>query len=55
LLGDGYGKTCEQIFGWSKGTASAAKRKIRYLKGWLIYEQMTKEERLERANDFIVS
>lgn len=55
LLGDGYGKTCEQIFGWSKGTASAAKRKIRYLKGWLIYEQMTEEERLERANDFIVS
>lgn len=55
ILGDGYGKTCEQIFGWSKGTASAAKRKIRYAKGWLIYEQMTEQERLQRGQDFIDS
>lgn len=54
-LGDGYGKTCEQIFGWSKGTASAAKRKIRYAKGWLIYEAMSNEERKSRAVDFIQS
>lgn len=54
-LGDGYGKTCEQIFGWSKGTASAAKRKVRYAKGWIIYEQLTEQERLQRANDFIES
>ena len=54
-LGDGYGKTCEQIFGWSKGTASAAKRKVRYAKGWLIYETMSEEERKQRATDFIQS
>lgn len=54
-LGDGYGKTCEQIFGWSKGTASAAKRKIRYAKGWIIYESMSDEERRLRATDFIQS
>lgn len=55
ILGDGYGKTCEQIFGWSKGTASAAKRKVRYAKGWIIYEQMTEQERLQRGQDFIDS
>lgn len=55
LLGDGYGKTCEQIFGWAKGTASAAKRKVKYLKGWLIYEELSEEERVERAKDFIES
>lgn len=54
-LGDGYGKTCEQIFGWSKGTASAAKRKIRYLNGWNIYESMSSEEQDLRAQDFIES
>lgn len=42
--GDGLGKTCEDIFGWSKGTASVAKRKIRFLTAWDIYEKMTKEE-----------
>ena len=55
MLGDGYGKTCEQIFGWSKGTASAAKRKIRYMNGWKIYEEMTEEERTQRGQDFIES
>lgn len=55
LLGDGYGKTCEQIFGWSKGTASCAKRKVRYAKGWLIYEEMTEQERKQRGEDFINS
>lgn len=54
-LGDGYGKTCEQIFGWSKGTASAAKRKVRYLNGWNIYESMSSEEQDLRAQDFIDS
>lgn len=54
-LGDGYGKTCEQIFGWSKGTASAAKRKVRYLNGWNIYESMSSEEQNLRAQDFIES
>lgn len=55
ILGDGYGKTCEQIFGWAKGTASSAKRRVRYLRGWLIYEQMSQEERLQRGQDFINS
>ena len=55
ILGDGYGKTCEQIFGWSRGTASAAKRRIRYANGWLIYEAMSEEERQQRGQDFIES
>lgn len=42
--GDGLGKTCEDIFGWARGTASAAKRKVRFLNAWNIYEKMTKEE-----------
>ena len=55
ILGDGYGKTCEQIFGWSNGTASAAKRRVRYLNGWKIYEEMTEEEKIRRGQDFIES
>lgn len=55
ILGDGYGKTCEQIFGWSRGTASAAKRKIMYANGWLIYESLSEEERIIRGTDFINS
>lgn len=55
LLGDGYGKTCEAIFGWSKGTASAIKRGTRYLNGRKIYEEMSESERWERGEDFIAS
>lgn len=47
--GDGYGKTCEDIFGWSKGTASAAKRKIRFAEANGIFEQMTDLEKEELA------
>lgn len=47
--GDGLGKTCEDIFGWAKGTASAAKRKVRFLNAWNIYEKMTKEEQDDLA------
>lgn len=43
--GDGYGKTCEQIFGWSKGTASAAKRKIRFIDANILFEKLTEEEK----------
>lgn len=43
--GDGYGKTCEEIFGWSKGTASAAKRKIRFTDANITFENMSDEER----------
>ena len=49
--GDGYGKTCEQIFGWSKGTASAAKRKIRYLDANIAFEKLSKEEREQIAKE----
>lgn len=47
--GDGYGKTCEEIFGWSKGTASAAKRKIRFAEANSIFEQMNDFEKDELA------
>lgn len=43
--GDGYGKTCEEIFGWSKGTASAAKRKIRFVDANVEFEKMNDEEK----------
>ena len=52
ILGDGYGKTCEQIFGWSKGTASTAKRKIRFIEANDIFENMTKEEKQKRFDVF---
>lgn len=54
-FGDGYGKSCEQIFGWAKGTASAAKRKVKYFKGWTIFESLSTEEKEERAKDFAES
>lgn len=54
-LGDGYGKTCEQIFGWSKGTASSVKLKKRFLNANLIFEKLSSEERIQRATDFIES
>lgn len=47
--GDGYGKTCEEIFGWAKGTASAAKRKIRYIDANIIFEKLTVPEKEEIA------
>lgn len=47
--GDGYGKTCEEIFGWSKGTASAAKRKIRFAEANDMFEQMTDLEKEKLA------
>ena len=43
--GDGYGKTCEQVFGWSRGTASAAKRKIRFLEANDMFESLTDEQK----------
>ena len=43
--GDGYGKTCEEVFGWSKGTASAAKRKIRFIDANIKFENMSDAER----------
>lgn len=48
--GDGYGKTCEEIFGWSKGTASSAKRKVRFLKANDLFDKMTDLERDDRVN-----
>lgn len=43
--GNGYGKTCEQVFGWSKGTASAAKRKIRFVDANIEFEKMDDKSR----------
>ena len=54
-LGDGYGKTCEQIFGWAKGTASVAKRKKRFLTAWEEYDKLSDEQKDIIANDFIES
>jgi predicted GIY-YIG superfamily endonuclease/ribosomal protein S26 len=47
--GDGYGKTCEEIFGWSKGTASSAKRKIRYFTAIDTFAKMSQQEINDRA------
>lgn len=47
--GDGYGKTCEQIFGWSIGTASAAKRKVRFIDANILFEKLTEEEKTQIA------
>lgn len=49
--GDGYGKTCEQIFGWSKGTASAAKRKIRFIDANIAFENLTENEKNQIATE----
>lgn len=49
--GDGYGKTCEEIFGWSKGTASAAKRKIRFIDANIAFEKLTEKEKEQIAID----
>ena len=49
--GDGYGKTCEQVFGWSKGTASAAKRKVRFIDANIAFENLSKEEREQIATE----
>lgn len=53
--GDGYGKTCEQVFGWSKGTASAAKRKVRFLEANDVFESLTDEQKLQRAQEIFSS
>lgn len=52
-FGDGYGKTCEEIFGWAKGTASAAKRKIRFIEANNLFEKMTQEEKNKRLSKFL--
>lgn len=49
VYGDGYGKTCEDIFGWSRGTASNAKRKVRFLEANTMFEKLTKSEIIARA------
>ena len=55
LLGDGYGKTCEQIFGWSNGTASAVKRRIKYPKALEIFDNLNRQEKEQIGKDFIES
>lgn len=43
--GNGYGKTCEEVFGWSKGTASVAKRKKRFIDANITFEEMSNDEK----------
>lgn len=52
-FGDGYGKTCEEIFGWSNGTASSAKRKVRFIEANDLFEKMTIEEKEKRVSTFL--
>lgn len=47
--GDGYGKSFEKLKGWSRGTASAAKRKIRYVNANCIFEKLSAQEKQERG------
>ena len=54
-FGDGYGKTCEEIFGWSNGTASAAKRKKRFIEANNLFEKMIAEEKQKRVENFLNS
>lgn len=49
VYGNGFGKTFEEIKGWSKGTASAAKRKIRFLDANCTFESLSEEEKQSRA------
>lgn len=52
IFGDGYGKTCEELFGWSKGTASNAKRGLRYSEAretFLLLSHTEKKEMAEKV------
>ena len=51
IFGDGYGKTCEEIFGWAQGTASVAKRRKGYLNAILEFEKLNKDEVKKIAQD----
>lgn len=53
FFGDGYGKTCEQIFGWAKGTASAAKRRVRFVEANDLFNKMSPEEKKKRLEKFL--
>lgn len=55
VLGDGYGKTCEQVFGWAKGTASRAKRRIAFREALSEFDKMTPQEKTDRGEEFIES
>lgn len=55
LLGDGYGHVCEQIFGWTRGTASKIKRHDGYAKEILEFNNMSFMERKQLGEDFIES
>ena len=52
-FGDGYGKTCEQIFGWADRTASNIKRHTRYLGAIDRFNKMSIQERDQKLNDFL--
>ena len=52
--GDGYGKVFEEIFGWSKGTASSAKRKVRFIEANDVFDKMTEEEKNKKAEQAFI-
>lgn len=52
VYGEGYGKTFEECLGWSKGTASAAYRKVRFLDANCIFENLSMQEKREIAQDY---
>lgn len=47
--GGGYGKSFEELKGWSRGTASTAKRKIRYVDAICAFEKLSAQEKQERG------
>ena len=47
-FGDGYGKTIEEFFNWSKGTFSSLKTKNSYLAAKEKFAVLTKEEKENR-------
>lgn len=52
VYGSGYGKSCEEIFGWSKGTASRIKRRLGYIEQLEKFDKMNKDEIKQIAENF---
>lgn len=51
IKGDGYGKTCEQIFSWSPGTSSSIKRKKIHLDILEKFNKLTYKEKVTIVNN----
>lgn len=50
--GSGYGKTFEECLKWSKGTASAGLRKVRYINANCQFEKLNSEQIKKIAEDY---